>query len=71
MEPGDIIVANNYDILHGRSAFDNAETEAEPRHMLRLWLSLPNGRPLPPIFEQTREFYHSYTRRNTQTESHT
>jgi hypothetical protein len=71
MEPGDIIVANNYDILHGRSAFDNAETDAEPRHMLRLWLSLPNGRPLPPIFEQTREFYHSYTRRNTQTESHT
>jgi hypothetical protein len=71
MEPGDIIIANNYDILHGRSSFDNAETNTEPRHMLRLWLSLPNGRRLPPVFEHTREFYYSYTRRNPPTENRT
>jgi hypothetical protein len=65
MEPGDILVANNYDLLHGRSAFQDARANTQGRHMLRLWLSLPNGRPLPPIFENTREFYHSYTRRKT------
>ena len=63
MKPGDIIVANNYDLLHGRSAFQDEPEAVEGRHMLRLWLSLPNGRPLPPIFETTREFYHSYARR--------
>ncbi|MEE2658866.1 MAG: TauD/TfdA family dioxygenase [Candidatus Latescibacterota bacterium] len=64
MEPGDIIVANNYDVLHARSAFEDIVGESvEGRHMLRLWLSLPNGRPLPPAFEHTREFFHSYRRR--------
>jgi hypothetical protein len=63
MEPGDIVVANNYDVLHARSAFADDSPEAAGRHMLRLWLSLPNGRPLPPAFEATREFHHSYRRR--------
>jgi hypothetical protein len=63
MEPGDVIVANNYDLLHGRSAFQDGPAETEGRHMLRLWLSLPNGRSLPPIFEHTREFHYSYARR--------
>jgi hypothetical protein len=62
MEPGDIVVANNYDILHARSAFEDGDSD-EGRHMMRLWLSLPNGRPLPPVFEHTREFCHSYARR--------
>ena len=62
MQPGDIIVANNYDILHARSGFESQSGEQE-RHMLRLWLSLPNGRPLPPVFADTREFCHSYARR--------
>ncbi|HCL31523.1 MAG TPA: taurine catabolism dioxygenase TauD [Candidatus Latescibacteria bacterium] len=63
MEPGDLVVANNYDILHARAAFQNQTADDDGRHMLRLWLSLPNGRPLPPIFEHTREFFHSYRRR--------
>jgi alpha-ketoglutarate-dependent taurine dioxygenase len=50
MEPGDLVVANNYDILHARAAFQNQTADDDGRHMLRLWLSLPNGRPLPPIF---------------------
>ena len=33
------------------------------RHMMRLWLTIPNGRPLPPVFANTREFQHSYARR--------
>ena len=65
MEPGDIIAANNYDILHARSEFEDGDSD-EGRHMMRLWLSLPNGRPLPPVFEHTREFCHSYRRRHGQ-----
>lgn len=66
MQPGDIVVANNYDILHARSGFEAAPVTDEARHMLRLWLSLPNGRPLPPVFAETREFCHSYAWRQTQ-----
>lgn len=64
MDPGDIVVANNYDILHARSAFEDGDSDAG-RHMMRLWLSLPNGRSLPPVFAQTREFCNSYARRAT------
>jgi len=63
MQPGNIIVANNYDILHARSAFADGNND-EGRHMMRLWLTLPNGRSLPPVFEHTREFCHSYKRRS-------
>lgn len=62
MHPGDILIANNYDMLHARSEFSDSHGE-EGRHMLRLWMTIPNGRPLPPIFESTREFHYSYRRR--------
>ncbi len=74
MEPGDIVIANNYDILHARAAFDDMtashddDMSADHRHMLRLWLSLPNGRPLPPVFEHTREFRYSFERRRSDSE---
>ena len=64
MRPGDVLLANNYDVLHARSAFANSKT-ASGRLMLRLWLSLPNGRALPPAFAATREFQHSYARHRT------
>jgi len=63
MRPGDIQIANNYEILHSRTSFVDYEEPERKRHMLRLWLSIPNGRPLPPVFEKTREFQHSYARR--------
>lgn len=64
--PGDILMASNHTILHGRTAFEDdvaAGTEGEGRHMLRLWLTLPNGRPLPRHYADTREFAYSYERR--------
>ncbi len=63
MRPGDILAANNYDILHCRTAFHDHEDPDLRRHMMRLWLTIPNGRPLPPVFANTREFQHSYARR--------
>lgn len=63
MEPGDIQVGNNYSVLHARTRYqDHAEPERR-RHLLRTWITLPNGRKLPPVFADTREFSSSYTRR--------
>ncbi len=64
MHPGDILMANNYDLLHARSAFADDQGTPQGRHLLRLWLTLPQGRPLPPVFARTREFCHSYRRRH-------
>ena len=62
-QPGDIQIANNYDTLHARTAFEDEQDSNRKRHCLRLWLTLPNGRPLPPVFERTREFGRTYARR--------
>ena len=64
MGPGDVVMANNYDILHARSGFHDEGSEPSKRHMIRLWLSLENGRQLPQQFAGTREFFHSYSRRH-------
>ena len=63
LQPGDIQIANNYDTLHARTAFEDEQDSNRKRHCLRLWLTLPNGRPLPPVFERTREFGRTYARR--------
>jgi hypothetical protein len=66
--PGDVLVCSNYDLLHARSAYeDPGGPDASKRHMMRLWLSHPDGRPLPPVFATTREFVHSFRRRGAAT----
>ena len=60
MSAGDILIANNYDLLHARSTYRDDAVRGCLRHMLRLWLTIPNGRSLPPVFAETREFHHSY-----------
>lgn len=42
LRPGDIQLLSNHTIVHGRSAFVD---EGPPRHLLRLWLSLPHRAP--------------------------
>lgn len=52
LEPGDMQFVHNHSMLHDRTAFvDHAEPEKR-RHLLRLWLSLPGDRLLPPVFAQ-------------------
>lgn len=47
-QPGDLQLVNNHVILHGRTTFyDHPEPERR-RHLLRMWLSVPNSRPLSP-----------------------
>ncbi|MES2186627.1 MAG: TauD/TfdA family dioxygenase [Pseudomonadota bacterium] len=67
MQPGDVQIANNYSVLHARSSYEDHDDPAERRHLLRAWLTLPNGRPLPPAFELTREFRTSYLSRHAET----
>ena len=47
-EVGDVLLLNNFVTLHRRTEFkDNID---HPRHLLRIWLSMPNSRPLHPMF---------------------
>ncbi|HEY4372433.1 MAG TPA: TauD/TfdA family dioxygenase [Burkholderiales bacterium] len=64
MEPGDLQLANNYAVLHARSKYEDFDEPERRRHLLRAWVTLPNGRALPPAFAATREFGTSYARRH-------
>lgn len=50
-EPGDVLLLNNWTTLHRRSAFEDHEDPAEKRRLFRIWLSMPNSRPLDPRFK--------------------
>lgn len=50
LQPGDIQFANNYAVLHARTAFVDHEDPALRRKLLRLWLKMPNARALAPEF---------------------
>jgi hypothetical protein len=63
MAPGDMQIANNATCFHARSTYEDFDAVEQKRCMLRLWLSLPNGRSLPKIFENTREWGPTYKRR--------
>ena len=47
LAPGDILLLNNWTTFHRRSAFTDTQTK---RHLLRIWLSMPNSRPLDDRF---------------------
>jgi hypothetical protein len=49
-EPGDLLYLNNWVVLHRRTAFVDHQEPERRRHILRLWLSMPNSRPLDPLF---------------------
>jgi hypothetical protein len=48
---GDIQLLNNHVVYHGRTAYEDDATTKQDRLLLRLWLSVPNSRPLPAGFE--------------------
>ena len=63
LAPGDVLLASNHTIVHGRTAFEDPPGAAGHRHLLRLWLTIPNGRPLPPHYADTREYAQTYRQR--------
>ncbi|MFT5128662.1 MAG: hypothetical protein ACI8W8_002280 [Rhodothermales bacterium] len=48
--PGDLLLLNNWAILHRRTAFEDWPEPERRRHILRAWLAVPNSRPLDPMF---------------------
>src|SRR6516225_2262404 len=50
--PGDGPFLHNHTILHARSAYEDWPDAERKRHLLRLWLSPPGARPLPPVFAE-------------------
>ena len=49
-EPGDILFINNWVNLHRRTEFEDWPEPDRRRHIFRIWLSVPNSRPLDPLF---------------------
>lgn len=47
-ETGDVLFANNFTTLHSRSEFEDHPDPDRRRLILRIWLSVPNSRRLPP-----------------------
>lgn len=48
--PGDLLLLNNWVTFHRRTEFEDHEDPAQKRDILRVWLSMPNSRPLDPLF---------------------
>ena len=48
--PGDIQFVCNYSTFHSRTAYEDHDDPAAKRHLLRLWLTLHEGRPIPHDF---------------------
>lgn len=63
MQAGDMQIGNNFSILHSRTAYVDFEAQERRRLLLRIWMTLPDGRALPQVFENTREFGQTFRRR--------
>ncbi|MEU1784825.1 TauD/TfdA family dioxygenase [Streptomyces sparsogenes] len=49
-EVGDLLLLNNHAVLHSRTEYEDFDEPELKRHVLRLWLTLRQGRELPPGF---------------------
>ncbi len=47
LEPGDVQLLNSHVTYHGRTPFEDGEDQEQSRLLMRLWLSMPQNRPLP------------------------
>jgi len=50
LEPGDMLFLNNWVTFHRRNEFEDFAEPERRRHLLRVWLAVPNSRPLHPDF---------------------
>lgn len=51
LEPGDILFFNNLTTFHARNAYEDNVEEISKRHLLRLWLSSFNNRPVSHYYK--------------------
>ena len=47
LQRGDMEFLHNHVVLHSRTRYENFPEPERHRHLLRLWMSTPGGRPLP------------------------
>tara|TARA_B110000503_G_scaffold4650_1_gene6138 strand:+ start:7504 stop:8574 length:1071 start_codon:yes stop_codon:yes gene_type:complete len=52
LEPGDMQWVYNHSQLHDRAEFLDWPDSTKRRHLMRLWLSMPDDRPLPEYYKQ-------------------
>ena len=50
LEKGDMQFVYNHAMLHDRTGFVDHPEPEKRRHLMRLWLSIPDDRPLPDVF---------------------
>ena len=50
LEPGEMLFWHNFMALHSRTAFN--DTPEQKRLLLRLWINVPDGRPMHPSFTE-------------------
>ena len=58
LEPGEAVFVNNFTTLHARTKFDNDTDPEKKRLLLRLWMTVPGGRPVVPeiqIYDSGRQ----------------
>jgi hypothetical protein len=55
LEPGEMLVCHNFSTLHSRTSF--TDSEQRKRYLLRLWLSLPDGRPFDRTVAERGDYY--------------
>jgi hypothetical protein len=48
LELGEIMLVNNRAVLHSRTAFEDYPEFDRKRHLVRLWMNVPDGRPYKP-----------------------
>jgi hypothetical protein len=63
LSPGDLEIASNATTFHSRETYEDHADPNKRRCMIRLWLSSLNQRPLPQIYERTREWEPTFKRR--------
>jgi TfdA family taurine catabolism dioxygenase TauD len=51
-EPGDLQFVHNHVVFHSRTAFQDWPAPAPKRHLMRVWISLPDGRELHPAMAE-------------------
>ncbi len=51
LDRGDLQLVNNYAVIHSRTDFEDFPEPERRRHLLRLWLALPQSQPLPAQWE--------------------
>ena len=67
LEPGEMMLWHNYTSLHSRTAFE--DDPKSKRLLLRLWLTLPQGRPCDQGFRIRSETYERIYREAVQAPS--